>query len=59
MFNYKENVFKSYKTLFTQIGLAIGAYSSLVIKENMILVFLASIALGFFLGSFLDKAKNG
>ena len=59
MFNYKENDFKSYRTLFTQVGLALGAYSSLVIKENMILVFLACLAFGFFLGSFLDKAKHG
>lgn len=57
MFNYKENDFKNYKTLFTQIGLAIGGYSSLVLKDNIILVFLLSIGLGYLLGLALDKNK--
>ena len=57
MFNYKENDFKNYKTLFTQIGLAIGGYSSLVLKDNIILVFLLSTGLGYLLGLALDKNK--
>lgn len=57
MFNYKENDFKNYRTLFTQIGLAIGGYSSLVLKQNIILVFLLSIGLGYLLGLALDKNK--
>ena len=57
MFNYKENDFKTYKMLFTQIGLALGCYSSLVLKENIILVFLACLALGYLLGLILDKKK--
>lgn len=57
MFNYKENDFKNYRALFTQIGLAVGGYSSLVLKDNMILVFLLSIGLGYLLGLVLDKNK--
>ncbi len=57
MFNYKENDFKSYRALFTQIGIAIGGYSSLVLKENMVLVFLLSTGLGYLLGLILDKNK--
>ena len=58
MFNYKENDFKSYKMLFTQIGLALGCYSSLVLKENMILVFLACLVFGFLFGFILDKKAS-
>ena len=57
MFKYKENDFKNYKVLFTQIGLAIGGYSSLVLKDNIILVFLLSTGLGYLLGLALDKNK--
>ena len=57
MFKYKENDFKNYKALFTQIGLAIGGYSSLVLKDNIILVFLLSTGLGYLLGLALDKNK--
>ena len=58
MFNYKENDFKSYRALFTQIGLAIGGYSSLVLKDNMILVVLMSVGLSYLLGLALDKNKT-
>lgn len=57
MFNYKENDFKSYKTIFTQLGAAVGAYSSLVLKDNIILVFLACLGFGYLLGLILDKRK--
>lgn len=58
MFNYKENDFKNYRALFTQIGLAVGGYSSLVLKDNMILVFLMSVGLSYLLGLALDKNKT-
>lgn len=57
MFSYRENDFTSYKMLFTQIGAALGGYSSLVLKENMILVFLACLTFGYLLGLILDKKK--
>ena len=57
MFNYKENDFNSYKTIFTQLGAAVGAYSSLVLKDNIILVFLACLGFGYLLGHILDKKK--
>lgn len=57
MFNYKENDFNSYKTIFTQLGAAVGAYSSLVLKDNIILVFLACLGFGYLLGLILDKKK--
>lgn len=57
MFNYKENDFSSYKTIFTQLGAAVGAYTSLVLKDNIILVFLACLGFGYLLGHALDKKK--
>ena len=57
MFNYKENDFKSCKMLFTQLGAAVGGYSSLVLKENIILVFLACLGAGYLLGLILDRKK--
>lgn len=57
MFNYRENDFKTYRSLFTQIGLAVGGFSSLVLKDNMILVFLLSTGLGYLIGLILDKNK--
>ena len=57
MFNYKENDFSSYKTIFTQLGAAVGAYSSLVLKDNIILVFLACLGFGYLVGLILDKKK--
>lgn len=58
MFNYRENDFKTYRSLFTQIGLAVGGFSSLVLKDNMILVFLMSVGLSYLLGLALDKNKT-
>ncbi|WP_311491380.1 hypothetical protein [uncultured Anaerococcus sp.] len=55
MFNYKENDFTSFKMFFTQVGAGLGAFSSLVLKENIILVFLACLGFGYLLGLFLDK----
>ena len=57
MFNYKENDFSSYKMILTQLGAAVGAYSSLVLKDNIILVFLACLGFGYLLGHILDKKK--
>ncbi|EEI86377.1 hypothetical protein HMPREF0072_1093 [Anaerococcus lactolyticus ATCC 51172] len=57
MFDYKENDFSSFKMLFTQLGCAVGAYSSLVLKDKIILVFLACLGAGFLLGTYLDKKK--
>lgn len=57
MFNYRENDFSSYKTLFTQLGAAVGGYSSLVLKDNIILVFIACLGAGYLLGLLLDRKK--
>lgn len=57
MFDYKENDFNSCKMIFTQLGAAVGAYSSLVLKDNIILVFLACLGFGYLLGHVLDKKK--
>lgn len=57
MFDYKENDFNSCKMIFTQLGAAVGAYSSLVLKENIILVFLACLGFGYLVGLILDKKK--
>ncbi|MBZ2386323.1 hypothetical protein K8P03_03280 [Anaerococcus murdochii] len=57
MFDYKENDFNSCKMIFTQLGAAVGAYSSLVLKDNIILVFLACLGFGYLVGHILDKKK--
>lgn len=57
MFNYKENDFNSCKMIFTQLGAAVGAYSSLVLKDNIILVFLACLGFGYLVGHILDNKK--
>ncbi|WP_311481475.1 hypothetical protein [uncultured Anaerococcus sp.] len=57
MFTYRENDFNSCKTIFTQLGAIIGAYSSLILKDNIILVFLICLGAGYILGQVFDKKK--